>query len=207
MQHTLSYATFLSACFECSIYHNHLGTVGADDERNQYQRVSSLPMTPPIIASYSDFVPIRYVQSFCIGLNLLAVTCESVQMTALTTFVHSQPFPFPTDFFPVYFQACMGASPVLSGIYILSLCAFAPAAIFAGLSVKVTGRYRPQMWIAWVIVLVAMGLLSGSTTYGIGTSTGYLVTLGLGSGYVPYLFIHPSCIVHLDFLSSRDYGY
>ena len=89
------------------------------------------------------------------------------------------------DFFPVYFQACKGVSPILSGIYTLCLCAFAPGAILTGMSVKATGRYRPQIWIAWVIVLIAMGLLSAPAINGvgtkIGTSLGYLVLLGLGN--------------------------
>lgn len=42
-------------------------------------------------------------------------------------------------------------------------------------------------------MLVAMGLLSAPTTdaigMGIGTSVGYLVLLGFGTGYVPSLFL------------------
>ncbi|KAF8549159.1 hypothetical protein OG21DRAFT_1488770 [Imleria badia] len=139
--------------------------------------IATHPIVPLALMANATSIS-GYVQSFCIGLNTLAVIY----------------------FFPVYFQACKGVSPVLSGIYTLSLCAFAPASILAGLSVKATSRYRPQMWIAWVIVLVAMGLLSASTTYGIGTSLGYLVLLGLGSGYVLRLFVDPRTVV---FLVSR----
>lgn len=164
----------------------------------------------PAIASHSDSVPVRYVQSFCISLNTLAVVCKYIQMTTpftLGPLTSHTLLSFPTDFFPVYFQACKGVSPVLSGIYTLSLCAFAPAAILAGLSVKATGRYRPQMWVAWVIVLVAMGLLSAPTTntlgMGIGTSVGYLVLLGFGTGYVrPFVCSFSHCPSGL--FSSQD---
>lgn len=119
-----------------------------------------------------------------------------------------------TDFFPVYFQACKGVSPVVSGVYTLGLCAFAPAAILVGLSVKATGRYRPQMWAAWVVVLIAMGLLSALTTdsasdtmgTGIAASVGYLVLLGLGTGYVYPVQSrgddHGSC--DMDLLESKE---
>lgn len=76
----------------------------------------------------------------------------------------------------------------MSGVYILSLCAFAPVAILTGLSVKATDRYRPQMWVGWVTVLVAMGLLSasagGTVHLDIGVSVACLGVLGLGTGYV-----------------------
>ncbi|KAG8221194.1 MFS general substrate transporter [Butyriboletus roseoflavus] len=130
------------------------------------------PLVPLALMANATSVS-GYVQSFCISLNTLAVVY----------------------FFPVYFQACRGVSPVLSGIYTLSLCAFAPAAILAGLSVKATGRYRPQLWVAWAIVLIAMGLLSAPTTdamgTGIGTSVGYLVLLGFGTGALYVTTIYP----------------
>ena len=153
----------------------------------------------PAIASDSGSFPVRYVQSFCIALNTLAVACKDGPSTFVLYTYSPVTHSFPTDFFPVYFQACKGVSPVLSGIYTLSLCAFAPASILAGMSVKATGRYRPQMWVAWVIVLIPMGLLSYPTTnamgMGIGTSVGYLVLLGFGTGYVPRPFVRstPHC--------------
>lgn len=125
---------------------------------------------------------------------MFAVVCESIQSDDAIHLwsTHPPTFPFSSDFFPVYFQACKGDSPVVSGVYTLSLCTFAPAAIFAGLSVKATGRYRPQMWVAWVIVLTAMGLLSAPTMNamgrGVGMSLGYSALLGLGIGYVPCPF-------------------
>ena len=92
------------------------------------------------------------------------------------------------DFFPVYFQACKDASPVKSGVYQLAFASLAPAAIVAGLSVKATERYRPQMWIAWTLVIVALGLMSTLlATDSLGKSTGCLVLLGLGIGYVVFV--------------------
>ncbi|KAF8141325.1 MFS general substrate transporter [Boletus edulis] len=134
--------------------------------------IAAHPLVPLALMTNATSIS-GYVQSFCNALNTLAVIYFS----------------------PVYFQACKGVSPVLSGIYTLCLCAFAPAAILAGLSVKATGRYRPQMWVAWVIVLIAMGLLSSPATdgieTGIGTSLGYLVLLGFGSGALNATTMYP----------------
>jgi hypothetical protein len=92
------------------------------------------------------------------------------------------------DFIPVYFQACKGASPVTSGVYQLAFASLAPAAIAAGLSVKATERYRPQMWIAWTLIIIALGLMSTLlATDSLGKSTGYLALLGWGIGYVVYV--------------------
>lgn len=52
------------------------------------------------------------------------------------------------------------ASPVLSGVYSLAFASLAPAATITGLSVKPTGRYRPQMWMGWVLTVAALGLMS-----------------------------------------------
>jgi MFS family permease len=149
-----------------------LGVVGLVVFKAYEATIASHPLVPLALVTNATSIS-GYIQSFCISLNTLAVVY----------------------FFPVYFQACKGASPVLSGIYTLSLCAFAPAAILAGLSVKATGRYRPQMWVAWVIVLIAMGLLSAPTTnaigMGIGTSVGYLVLLGLGTGALYAMTMYP----------------
>jgi len=142
---------------------------------------------------------------------MFAVVCESIQNDGAIYpwSTHPPTFLFSLDFFPVYFQACKGDSPVVSGVYTLSLCAFAPAAIFAGLSVKATGRYRPQMWVAWAIVLTAMGLLSAPTTNamgrGIGMSLGCLALLGLGIGYVPRPFVRSSSRCPSGHFSSRDW--
>lgn len=92
------------------------------------------------------------------------------------------------DYYPVYFQACKGASPVLSGIYALALGSVAPAGIITGISIKLTGRYRPQMWIGWILTIVGFGLLSTiRATDAVGKSIGYLVLLGCGVGFVVLL--------------------
>ncbi|KAI9572008.1 major facilitator superfamily domain-containing protein [Boletus coccyginus] len=149
-----------------------LGLVGLVVFISYEATIASHPLVPLALMMNTTSIS-GYIQSFCIALNMFAVVY----------------------FFPVYFQACKGDSPVVSGVYTLSLCTFAPAAIFAGLSVKATGRYRPQMWVAWVIVLTAMGLLSAPTMNamgrGVGMSLGYLALLGLGIGALYATTMYP----------------
>lgn len=90
-----------------------------------------------------------------------------------------------TDYFPVYLQACKGATPVVSGIYSLAFASLAPAIITTGISVKLTGRYRLQSWIGWIITIIAFGLMSTLiATDPLGKPIGYVVLLGWGAGYV-----------------------
>jgi hypothetical protein len=61
---------------------------------------------------------------------------------------------------PVYFQACRGATPVLSGVYTLSATLVTPAtAMITGLSIKKSGRYRPQIWLGWFLMTLGIGVL------------------------------------------------
>ena len=90
-----------------------------------------------------------------------------------------------TDYFPVYFQACKLASPVKSGIYLLGFSSLAPAIIATGISIKVLGRYRPQIWMGWIFTVVGLGLMSTVlATDSLAKSIGYVTLLGLGMGYV-----------------------
>jgi MFS family permease len=86
-------------------------------------------------------------------------------------------------YLPVYFQACKDASPLRSGIYSLAIITSAPSAMVAGALVKVTGRYRPQMWFGWIVTLISLGLLSSvSLETDLGQVIGFLVLMGVGIG-------------------------
>ncbi|KAF9236868.1 MFS general substrate transporter [Melanogaster broomeanus] len=94
-------------------------------------------------------------------------------------------------YFPVFFQGCKGASPVMSGVYGLGGSALAPAAIVSGLLVKKTGRYRPQIWVGWCILLVGLGLMSTlrantSPAFAVGFSV--IVGIGIGIEYATMMY-------------------
>ena len=75
-----------------------------------------------------------------------------------------------------------------SGVESLAFASLAPAAVISGLLVRATTRYRLQMWIGWILSIIAFALLSTLlATDALGKSTGYLVLLGLGVGYVMFV--------------------
>ncbi|KAJ7464563.1 iron permease [Mycena latifolia] len=89
-------------------------------------------------------------------------------------------------YIPVYFQACKLASPIRSGVDLLGLAVVIPVlAILAGVSVQVLGRYRPQNYIGWMLIMVGFGLFtlldkdSSRSTW-----IGFQVVLGVGLGII-----------------------
>jgi hypothetical protein len=88
------------------------------------------------------------------------------------------------DYMPVYFQACKGASPIHSGVLSLPYAlVVAPIGIFAGVSVKKSGHYRPQIWTAWIIMTLGVGILAilhADSSAGLGSGLTTIVAAGIG---------------------------
>ncbi|KAL8896246.1 MAG: hypothetical protein Q9207_007799 [Kuettlingeria erythrocarpa] len=64
-------------------------------------------------------------------------------------------------FLPLYFQAVLGVSPLVSGVNILPLNVFlAPFAIVAGVLLSRFGRYRPIYWAGFAFTAIGCGLFS-----------------------------------------------
>ncbi|KAK0205831.1 iron permease [Desarmillaria ectypa] len=104
----------------------------------------------------------------------------------LQTFILPIPFLALVYYLPLYFQICKGSSPVKSGVQLFGLALPGPTfAVIAGISVKVTQRYRPQIWFGWITEIVGMGLLgSTSSTTAVGTVIGFEIIAGAGFGVV-----------------------
>ena len=89
-----------------------------------------------------------------------------------------------TDYLPVYFQACKGASPIRSSVDILPITlVIAPFAFTAGTLIQITQKYRWASVVAWSISLIGFGLLStldaDSST---GKWAGYQIVTAAGIG-------------------------
>lgn len=96
-------------------------------------------------------------------------------------------------YLPVYFQGCKDKSPISAGLDMFSLAyTIVPAGIVGGISVAKTGRYRPQLWLAWVLLLISTGLLSTlkADTPLVG-SIGYSVIGGFGLGILMSVTYYP----------------
>ncbi|KAL8653838.1 MAG: hypothetical protein Q9210_001868 [Variospora velana] len=74
-------------------------------------------------------------------------------------FCHGTVFIAGAYFLPLYFQAVLGASPILSGVYtfpfVLSL-SFVSAAV--GVIIKKTGQYLPSIWFGMFVMTLGFGL-------------------------------------------------
>ncbi|KAL7279419.1 hypothetical protein ACG7TL_007261 [Trametes sanguinea] len=79
----------------------------------------------------------------------------------IATFVHGILSMAALFYLPVYFQACMGASPVSSSVKVLPttiICS--PMAIIFGIVVKKVQKYRAVNVIGWAFIMVGFGLFT-----------------------------------------------
>ena len=87
------------------------------------------------------------------------------------------------DYMPVFYQGCKDASPISSGVMTLGFASLAPSALIAGVLVKRTQRYRPQMWFGWGLILIGMGLHSTLRAQdSVARAIGFGVIVGIGIG-------------------------
>ena len=74
-------------------------------------------------------------------------------------FCHGYVFIAGTYYLPLYFQAVLGATPLLSGVYVLP---FALSLSFVsgatGAFIKKTGKYLPAIWFGLVVMCLGFGL-------------------------------------------------
>ncbi|KAL6248866.1 hypothetical protein RBB50_003929 [Rhinocladiella similis] len=74
-------------------------------------------------------------------------------------FIHGFVFIASSYYLPIYFQSVLGATPILSGVYLFALVlslSFMSAA--AGIYIKKTGRYREPIWFGLVMMTIGYGL-------------------------------------------------
>ncbi|KAH7418703.1 major facilitator superfamily domain-containing protein [Cadophora sp. MPI-SDFR-AT-0126] len=63
-------------------------------------------------------------------------------------------------FMPLYFEVVKNYSAITSAIAIFPFTfTVAPAAVIVGLVITKTGRYRPSLWIGWLLTTLGMGLI------------------------------------------------
>lgn len=76
-----------------------------------------------------------------------------------TCFLHAFVFIAGNYFLPLYFQAVLGATPILSGVYLLpQAIALSFMSIFTGVFIKKTGLYLPLIWFGMIMMTLGFGL-------------------------------------------------
>jgi hypothetical protein len=74
-------------------------------------------------------------------------------------FCHGLVFISGTYFLPLYFQAVLGASPLLSGVYLLPFAiSLSLVSAATGIFIKNTGKYLPAVWLGTSVLILGFGL-------------------------------------------------
>ncbi len=94
------------------------------------------------------------------------------------------------DYLPIYFQAALGKSPIISGVDILPTAMFISAgALVAGATTQILNKYRPQNALGWVFILVGFGILSLlKADSSMGQWVGYQIIVAAGFGLLVSLY-------------------
>ncbi|KAJ6025039.1 hypothetical protein N7540_005836 [Penicillium herquei] len=79
----------------------------------------------------------------------------------ILTFIHGIEMTWLSYFLPVYFQVLLGATPLLSGVYLLAIVIpLMPAGIAGGLVIAKFGRYKPTMIAGYALLSIGAGCLT-----------------------------------------------
>lgn len=102
----------------------------------------------------------------------------------LVCFCHGYIFMGEAYYLPLYFQAVLGSSPIMSGVYILPfVLAITLSAALTGLFIQKTGLYVPAMWLGLATMTLGVGLLINlEVTAKWGKIMGFQVIAGIGIG-------------------------
>ncbi|KAL4907690.1 hypothetical protein BDW74DRAFT_111868 [Aspergillus multicolor] len=83
-------------------------------------------------------------------------------------------------YLPLYYQAVREFGPILTGVALFpQTFTVAPSAIFCGVLVTITGRYRWGLWVGWALSILGLALLTLLTPQ---TSTVAWIFLNIPSG-------------------------
>ncbi|KAF2858781.1 putative major facilitator superfamily transporter, partial [Piedraia hortae CBS 480.64] len=79
--------------------------------------------------------------------------------TLAVVFLHGFVFIAGSYYIPLYFQAVRGASPILSGVYLLpTALSLAVTGIGTGIFINKTGRFLPPIYLGQVLMTIGYGL-------------------------------------------------
>ena len=90
----------------------------------------------------------------------LRILSKRSNIAALATnFFHGLVFIAGAYFLPLYFQAVLGATPLLSGVYLLPFAlSLSCLATGSGIFIRKTGQYLPPIWLGMALMSLGFGL-------------------------------------------------
>jgi MFS family permease len=90
----------------------------------------------------------------------LSIFSKRSNLAALgVCFFHAFVFISGSYFLPLYFQAVLGATPILSGVYLLpTALSLSFLSAFTGIFIRKTGQYLPPIWFGLVMMTLGFGL-------------------------------------------------
>lgn len=99
-------------------------------------------------------------------------------------FCHGYVFIAGIYYLPLYFQSVLGATPLMSGVYLLPFAvSLSLVSAGAGVFIKKTGKYLPPIYFGMIVMTLGFGLfidLPGTTTWG--KLIVYEIIAGIGCG-------------------------
>lgn len=100
------------------------------------------------------------------------------------SFFHGLVFLSGAYYLPLYFQSVLGATPLLSGVYLLPFAlTFSCCLLVTGIFIKKTGKYLPPLYFGLVLMILGWGLfidLPNSKSWA--KVVLYQIVAGLGAG-------------------------
>lgn len=115
----------------------------------------------------------------------LDVFSKKSNLAALgTCFCHSFVFISGNYYIPLYFQSVLGATPILSGVYLLpQAVALSVFSMMTGIIIRKTGQYLPLIWGGMLAMTLGFGLF---INLGVNSSWAkiivYQIIVGIGVG-------------------------
>lgn len=102
----------------------------------------------------------------------------------MSSLTFSQVFIGGTFFLPLYFQAVLGYSPIMSGVLLLAMVLpLSLASMVSGILIRKTGRYRPPIWVGLFLQTLGFGLfIDFNARPGIAKIIVYQIIAGAGTG-------------------------
>jgi hypothetical protein len=79
----------------------------------------------------------------------------------LVCFFHGFVFVGGSYYLPLFFQACLGATPILSGVYTLATALpLSFMSVATGIFIRKTGQYLPPIWFGFTLLTLGYGLFT-----------------------------------------------